>query len=121
MSPLTPRRPAARRRHARRAGFLVCTALVPLACATASRSEPHPGLVGVGLWREFLELPPERALAIAGDPDRVWVGGASGGHASRSEAEQSALARCQQGRAARRLRAPCRLYASGDEIVWGTW
>jgi hypothetical protein len=95
---------------------LVCAALLAPACATKSRSEPHPGIGS--LWRDFLEMPPERALALAGDPDRVWVGAASGGHASQLEAEESVLAGCRRRRADRRMRAPCRLYASGGEIVW---
>jgi hypothetical protein len=105
-------------RDARRlALWLACAALLAgVACATGSRSEPHPGIES--LWRAFLEMPPERALALAGDPDRRWVGAAGGGHASQLEAEKSALAACQRRRAARRMQAPCRLYATGSEIVW---
>src|SRR5262245_32965332 len=48
-----------------------------LACASDARS-PHPDLARV--WRWYLTLPAERALAIAGDPRRDrWVIGASGG------------------------------------------
>jgi hypothetical protein len=65
-------------------------------------------------------MPPERALALAGDPGRRWVGAAAGGHASQIEAEESAVAECKRRRAARRMRAPCRLYATGDEFVWET-
>ena len=46
------------------------------------------------------------------------VSGASGGHASRSEAQANALAQCRVWRAARRLQDACVLYAVGDEIVW---
>jgi hypothetical protein len=61
----------------------------------------------------------ERALAIAGDPrgDR-WVTGASGGHPSSAEAQESALLQCRMRRVARRLQEACVLYAVGDEIVW---
>jgi hypothetical protein len=73
------------------------------------------------LWREYLAMPAERALAIAGDPERRWVGAASGGHGSPSEAEEGALVACRRRRAARRMQAPCLLYARGDQIVWKEW
>jgi hypothetical protein len=86
------------------------------ACAS-DRATPHASLAST--WRDYLALPTERALAIAGDPRRVsWVAGASGGHATREQAETEALARCQQQRQLRRMRAECVLYAVGDEIVW---
>jgi len=97
--------------------WLVIAALVPwLACATAEPRAPHAGIAR--LWRDYRTLPPERALALAGDPDGLWVGAAGGGGSSRVEAEQKALSACRKQRAARRLQAPCRLYASGDEVVW---
>jgi hypothetical protein len=46
------------------------------------------------------------------------VTGASGGHATREQAEAEALAQCRLRRAARRLQAACVLYAVQDEIVW---
>jgi len=98
--------------------LLACAACLLPACAKQSRSEPHRGVEA--LWRDYLEMPPERALALAGDPDRRWVGAAGGGHASQIEAERSALAECRTRRAARRMQAPCRLYATGAEIVWKT-
>jgi hypothetical protein len=91
------------------------------ACESTSRrrSEPHPEILP--LWRSFLEMPRERALALAGDPERQWVGGAVGGRASQLEAEDGALSQCRERRRLRRLQAPCRLYATGDEIVWVQW
>ena len=87
-----------------------------LACVSDGAS-PHPNLAPT--WRDFLTLPKERALAIAGDPRRDrWVAGASGGHATRGEAEADALLECQRRRGIRRLQAACTLYAVGDEIVW---
>ena len=98
--------------------LLPCTllALMGLACASDPRTEPHAGLAE--LWAQYQEMSDKRALAIAGDPDRVWVGAASGGHASLREAEESVLATCWQRRATRRFQEKCRLYAVGDEIVW---
>jgi hypothetical protein len=92
--------------------------LLLLGCAS-SAEPPPPSLTA--LWREFQALPPERALAIAGDPRSghgPWVGGASGGHATRAEAEADAISRCRMQRSLRRLEAECALYAVGDEVVW---
>ena len=87
-----------------------------LACASGGAS-PHPDLAPV--WRDFLGLPEQRALAIAGDPERDrWVAGAAGGYETRDQAEAEALLQCRMRRAARRLQAACVLYAVGDEIVW---
>jgi hypothetical protein len=62
-------------------------------------------------------MPDEKAMALAGEPDNVWVAGAVGGRASREDAEAGALAQCRVRRQDRRMRAPCRLYATGDELV----
>jgi hypothetical protein len=87
-----------------------------LACVSDGAS-PHPDLAPV--WRDFLALPEERALAIAGDPRRDrWVTGASGGHDTRGPAEAEALLQCRMRRGQRRMQAACVLYAVGDEIVW---
>jgi hypothetical protein len=91
-------------------------AVLLLACASDGAS-PHPDLAAV--WRDFLALPAERALAIAGDPGRDrWVTAASAGHATRAEAEAAALSQCRIRRGNRRMQAACVLYAVGDEIVW---
>ncbi len=91
-------------------------ALLLLACASDA-ALPHPDLAPV--WRDFLELPENRALAIAGDPQRDrWVVGYTGGHATRGQAEAEALLRCRRRRGMRRMQAACVLYAVGDEIVW---
>ena len=91
-------------------------AVLFLACASDG-AQPPPDLATV--WRDFLELPSERALAIAGDPRRDrWVTAASAGHATRERAEAEALSECQIRRQMRRMQAACVLYAVGDEIVW---
>jgi len=92
------------------------TAALLLACASDG-ALPHRDLAPA--WRDFLALPAERALAIAGDPGRDrWVAGFSGGHATRGQAEAAALLECRRRRGMRRLQAACVLYAVGDEIVW---
>ena len=95
----------------------VSGAALLLAACISDPNKPHPDLARV--WNAFLALPAERALAIAGDPRRDrWVTGASGGHESREEAEDGALAECRRRRAERRIQDACRLYATGDEVVW---
>lgn len=92
------------------------TATLLLGCAS-DRASPHPDLAPT--WRDFLALPAQRALAIAGDPRRDrWVAGYSGGHATRGQAEAEALLECRRRRGIRRMLAACTLYAVGDEIVW---
>lgn len=87
-----------------------------VACASAPRPEPHVGLERV--WGQFLQMPKQRALAIAGDPDGVWVGGLVGGHPSQIEVEREALEQCNRRRIAKGLSEECRLYAVGHRIVW---
>jgi hypothetical protein len=97
---------------------LVAGAMLPLAaCSAQVPTPPHREIRP--LWREYRALPGERALAVAGEfrLDR-WVAGASGGEASRGEAEARALEECRKRRAQRRMQAPCLLYAVGDEVVW---
>ena len=92
-----------------------CTAVFS-ACA-AGPAAPHHALAPV--WRDYSALPEQRALAIAGElrHDR-WVAGASGGHAVPEAAETEALRECQRRRLQKRMQAPCRIYAVGNEVVW---
>jgi hypothetical protein len=103
---------------ARRSGALalVLAIAASTACVASPPRQPHRGIEG--LWRQFVALPRERALALAGDPDGVWVAGAAGGAATRKEAEQLALEQCHKKRLARRLQVPCLLYATGEKLVW---
>ena len=90
---------------------------VVVACASDRPASPHPDLAPV--WRDYLELPAERAMEIAGDPRRDrWVVGAVGGHATKEEAEAAAHEQCLERRAKRRIQAACIPYAVGDEVVW---
>ena len=99
---------------------VVIVTLLAVGCAfSPPRDRPHRGIEA--LWRDFVALPRERALALAGDPDGLWVAGAAGGEPSKAAAEESALKVCADKRAARRMQAPCRLYATGEKIVWGAW
>ena len=103
-------------RSARCAVLLACAGAAVLACASG---EPGPHRALGPLWREFQALPPERALAISGDPRSTrWVGAASGGHSTTDEAREEALAQCRVRRQARRMLARCEPYAVGNEIVW---
>ena len=88
-----------------------------VACASDRPASPHPDLAPV--WRDYLELPAERAMEIAGDPRRDrWVVGAAGGHTTQEEAEAAAHEQCLERRATRRIQAACLPDAVGDEVVW---
>ena len=92
--------------------------LLAPACAGPDNA-PHPSLAAI--WRDYRELPSHRALAIAGYPERArWVAGASGGNPTREAAEQRAIDECLERRQRQRVQSPCRLYATGDEIVWSS-
>jgi hypothetical protein len=96
-------------------GLLLALGFTLLACATSL--EPHAELAEI--LKHYRALPEQRALAISGEIRRHhWVAGASGGHASLSEAEAEALRECRKHRVKRRMQMPCRLYAVGDEVVW---
>jgi hypothetical protein len=72
------------------------------------------------LWRDYSAMPDQRALAIAGELRRNrWVAGAAGGRETSAEAQSIALQECQVRRQRQRMQDPCRLYAVGDEVVWG--
>ncbi|MBW2715070.1 MAG: hypothetical protein JRD03_03295 [Deltaproteobacteria bacterium] len=95
-----------------------------LSCVSDSVTPPReltetPPAELAEVWRAFLALPTQRALAIAGNPrqDR-WVTAASAGHATREQAEAEALSECRVRRGMRRMQAECVLYAVGNEIVW---
>jgi len=97
--------------------ILLLAALAAAACATSdTRRSPHAGTTS--LWREFEQLPEMRAAALAGDPERVWVGAAVGNAASQAKADAGAIAECRRRRIASRIQAQCRLYARGREVVW---
>jgi hypothetical protein len=99
--------------------LLSACAMALVACARSSSPPPPPHRELAPIWREYRELKAERALAIAGELRHDhWVAGASGGHATRGEAEARALVECRRRRAQRRMQAPCLLYAVGDEVTW---
>ena len=99
-----------------RCALLLATAASLGACETPG-PDPHP-LVDTRIWQQYRQLEENRALALAGDPTRIWVAGMAGGQTSPAVAASDALAECGRQRAKRRLVAPCRLYAKGSRIVW---
>ena len=116
------RRPANARQGvvAATARIVICAALLATSCASESilgtRIPPHRKLDRI--WRQYSELAPKRALAIAGDPNRHWVGAAAGGAEAQADASDRALEECRRKRSERRMQAPCLLYAVGDDILW---
>jgi hypothetical protein len=104
------------RRRAAATAFAWGILLLLCGCATKPNS-PHRNLTQV--WQEYLDIPDQRALAIAGDPRRSrWVSAASGGHSTSSAAQEDALRECRVRRKIRRLQPACVLYAVGKQIVW---
>lgn len=99
---------------ARRAGLVLVAGALALACAGGHA--PHRGMEE--LWRDFTRLAPRRALAVAGDPNSVWVGAAAGGFEVQEDASQAALEECRRKRRERRMQSPCLLYAVGNDVVW---
>jgi len=97
-------------------GLVLTLALLLPGCRSGPRIPPHPGVDA--MWRQYAKLPPKRALAIAGDPNHIWVGAAAGGAEQQVDASDVALEECRRKRTARRMQAPCMLYAVGDEILW---
>ncbi len=106
-------------RLARVLASMTALLLVTLALAACESGGTTAHLNLRRVWNDFLELPRERALAIAGDPRRNhWITAASAGHDSRDEAEAAALEECAKHRERRRIQAPCEIYGVNDEIVW---
>lgn len=96
---------------------LLLAAVLGTACTFVNtRVPPHPGMDA--MWREYSKLPPQRALAVAGDPNRLWVAGVAGGAETQDAASEAALGECRRKRAERSMQVPCLLYAVGDRIVW---
>ena len=95
--------------------FFLCLGLSVLLLSCTS-GPSHP-LERTEFWHRYRELAPQRALAIAGDPRSVWVGGTAAGLSSADEAEAQALAECRRQRSRRRMQAPCVLYAIGNEVT----
>jgi hypothetical protein len=94
----------------------VVVLVLAASCASTPLPEPHAGVAK--RWGQFLSMPRQRAFALAGDPDGVWVGATVGGYMSPAEAERAALKECEERRAAREIPTECRIYASGRSIVW---
>jgi len=96
---------------------ILITATLFLACTT--QGEGHHRATKA-LLEEYRTLPDERAIALAGDPNLTWVAGMAGGLGKKAEAASKALEECKKRRSANRMKMPCRPYAAGDEIIWGT-
>jgi hypothetical protein len=91
---------------------LGCAALrapvgIPVRAQTRFRTE----------WRDYLWLPGEKAIAVAGDVEGLYVSGVAHGLASAEAAVREAVARCERRRVDRGIAAACRLYAVGDRLT----
>jgi hypothetical protein len=87
-----------------------------IGCSGTAGPQPDEGLAR--FWSDYSRLPGLKAMALAGNPDYVWVAGAVGGEDSWEEAESAAMKECNHRRHVRRMVDPCRIYARGREIVW---
>lgn len=66
--------------------------------------------------RRYQFLPPEKSMAIAGDPSGIYVSGYAYDYPTRDLAIREALEYCEQRREDRRIESECRTYAVSDEI-----
>jgi hypothetical protein len=80
---------------------------IPLRAKTRFRAE----------WRDYLTLPEEKAIAVAGDVEGLYVSGVAHGLTSAEAAVREAVARCERRRADRWIAAPCRPYAVGNRLT----
>lgn len=85
-----------------------------------------PGRIGVRLekmprfdweWGRYLEIPGCKSLAVAGNPEGVYVSGVASESESLEEAIGEALALCDARRADRGVDEVCQIYAVGDRPV----
>ena len=98
---------------------LLALVLTPVACTHRSAHRFDNSQLAT-LWNDYQSMQDQRAIAIAGDPSRTrWVAGVAAGRETMSEAMQTALQECAVRRQRQRMQDPCRIYAEGDEIVWG--
>ena len=68
-------------------------------------------------WKDYLTLPGEKSLAVAGNLDGVYASGHGQGAASTASAVREALARCELRRLDRHIPAECETYAVGNQQV----
>lgn len=89
-----------------------------LACAHAACDQEPPAALE-SVWRDYLELPGQKAIAIAGSPRRThWVVGVVSGFQKDADADSAALAECAKRRVASRVQPQCVLFARNEKIVW---
>ncbi len=93
--------------------------LIGVGCAPGPfGQQPVHALADHRMWTQYSALQDARAIAVAGDPSRIWVAGMAGGQPTVEDARREALAACSKQRARRRMQSKCLLYAEGDVIVW---
>lgn len=60
---------------------------------------------------------PHKAIALAVDTSGGWAAGYSKGASSQAEANQTAIARCQEARSKNNVQASCEIYTEGDKAA----
>lgn len=100
--------------------IILCWCLATVACA-ARAAKP----IGIPMrtttrfeaeWRDYQKYPSEKAFAVAGNLNGLYVSGVAFGYPSKESAKAEALYRCELRRADRRIASACHLYAVGDTV-----
>jgi hypothetical protein len=68
-------------------------------------------------WKNYQRLGGQKALAVAGDLNGVYVSGFAFAYPIQVLANDEALENCEERRVDRRIEGECRLYAIDDDLV----
>ena len=71
------------------------------------------------LFERYLSLAPHKAIALARDSGGRSAWGHAFGYSTRVGGVERAMNECVDSSVRQRVRSQCRLYAVGDEVVWG--
>lgn len=87
---------------------LLSISLLP-GCGTSSFAERHPDVMN-----NYRQMPREKALAVAMDPDGDYAYGYGADFDTAEEARQRAMAECEVHRESKNVRTPCRMFMVND-------
>jgi hypothetical protein len=85
---------------------------VAAACYRSPIGMPLPGVTRFEIeWKNYSRLKSNKALAIAGDRQGLYVAGYAYAQPSKEVAEELALQACEARRTDRRIETPCKTFA----------
>ena len=87
---------------------------------TDAKANVQPLAVPAAFLQEYPKYaanPAPKAIALAFDL-KGWAYGSVAAAATQAEADDAAVAHCERFRAQSEIQEKCRLYASGDQVVW---